>query len=162
MLYVKNESGEMTPITYSNTYAKCPGCGVFHQVDLSEMMECAGGDVEDVSAYCEECSKKHMPMWERMGEIEFVASRFPGTEVGTVQRIVQSGLDHGFSFDTALVGAKLALAMQTGTDQLFSLDEVASALGCTNEEAEAEMERLCVQPVKASALPGFEWALGKM
>lgn len=56
MLYVKNESGEMIPITYENTYSKCPACGIYHQVDLSEMLKCAGGDVEDVSAYCGECS----------------------------------------------------------------------------------------------------------
>lgn len=157
MLYVKNESGEMTPITYGNTYAKCPKCGVFHQVDLSEMMECAGGDVEDVSAYCEECSKKHMPMWERADEIEFVASRFPGTSAEKVKEIVRNGLDRGLSFDVALVGARLALAAEAGAGSLFTLDEVASALGCSQEKAETEMEQLGISPIKVSVLPGFEW-----
>lgn len=161
MLYVKSEAGELIPITYGGVFAKCPGCGAVHQVDISGIMESCGGDIEDANVYCEECTKRHLPMYERMGEIEFVASRFPGTEVETVKRIVQSGLDRGFSFDTALVGAKLALAMQTGQDQLFSLDEVASAMGCSSEAAEAEMEQLGISPIKASTLPGFEWALGE-
>lgn len=159
MLYTKSENGEMTPITYGNTYAKCPKCGTFHQVDLAETMECAGGDIEEVDAYCEECSKAHTPLWEHMDEVEFVASLFPGTDVETVKGIVQSGLDNGFSFDTALVGAKLALAMQTGREQLFTLDEVASAMGCTTEAVETEMEQLGISPIKASTLPGFEWLL---
>lgn len=78
-----------------------------------------------------------------------------------VAEIVRNGLDRGFSFDTALVGAKLALAMTTGQEAFFTLDEVASALGCTKEDAEAEMEQLGISPIKATTLPGFEWALGE-
>lgn len=51
--------------------------------------------------------------------------------------------------------------MTTGQEALFTLDEVASALGCTKEEAEAEMEQLGISPIKATTLPGFEWALGE-
>lgn len=160
MLYAKSEAGELIPITYGGVFARCPGCGAVHQVDLTEMMECCGGDVEDCSAYCEECSKKHLPLWERMDDVEFVASRFPGTDVDTVVEIVRSGLDHGFSFDTALVGARLALAKETGQEELFSLDEVASAMGCTREKAAAEMEQLGISPIKATTLPGFEWLVG--
>ncbi len=161
MLYVKSEAGELIPITYEGVFAKCPGCGAVHQVDISEIMESCGGDVEDANVYCEECSKRHLPLWERADEIEAVAVRFPGVSVGQIQEIVRSGLDHGFSFETALVGARLAYAMQTGQEELFSLDDVAAALGCTKEEAAAEMERHGIQGMTISTLPGFEWALGE-
>ena len=65
MLYVKSEAGELIPITYEGVFAKCPGCGAVHQVDISEIMESCGGDVEDANVYCEECSKRHLPLWER-------------------------------------------------------------------------------------------------
>lgn len=165
MFYVKSSLGEEVPITNTNVFTHCPKCGVEHKVDLvsliAEHWEDSTGDILDSTMYCEKCTKPHLPMYERMGEIEFVASRFPGTDVETVKEIVRSGLDHGFSFDTALVGARLALAMQTGQDQLFSLDEVVSAMGCSSEAAEAEMEQLGISPIKASTLPGFEWALGE-
>ena len=162
MLYVKSETGELIPITYEGVFAKCPGCGAVHQVDISEIMESCGGDVEDANVYCEECSKRHLPMYGRAEEIEAVAARFPGASVAQVQEIVRSGLDHGFSFEAALVGARLAYAMQTGQEELFSLDDVVAALGCTKEEAAAEMERHGIQGMTISTLPGLEWLLDKM
>lgn len=161
MLYVKSESGELIPITYEGVFAKCPGCGAVHQVDISEIMESCGGDVEDASVYCEECSKRHLPMFERMDKIEFVASRFPGVSVGRVTNVVRNGLDHGLSFDTALAGARLAIAEETGRGSLYTLDEVASVLGCTAEVADEKMEQLGISPIQVSALPGFEWLSGQ-
>lgn len=159
MLYVKSESGELIPITYEGVFAKCPGCGAVHQVDISEMMECCGGDVEDCSAYCEECSKRHMPMFENTNELWDIANRFDVPPV-EVQRIVRSGLDRGLSFRACLTGARLALSIQTGKHELFSMDDAAAALGCTQEEAAAEMEKLGISPIKATTMPGFEWLLG--
>lgn len=161
MLYVKSESGEMAPITYSNTYAKCPKCGAMHQIDLSEMMRCSGGDVEDCSAYCETCSERHMPMFEHADKLQAIADRF-GVQMGEVQRIVQSGLDSGISFEACLVGARLALSMESGKTELFSLDDISAALGCSREEAAAELEKQGIQGAQISTLPGFEWALGQM
>ncbi len=94
-----------------------------------------------------------MPLWERADEIEAVAARFPGVSAGQIQEIVCSGLDHGFSFKTALVGARLAYAMQTGQEELFSLDDVAAVLGCTKEEAAAEMERHEIQGMTINYTP---------
>lgn len=159
MLYVKSEAGELVPITYEGVFAKCPGCGAVHQVDLSEMMECCGGDVEDCSAYCEECSQKHMPMFENTDKLWDIADRFKVPPV-EVQRIVQSGLDRGLTFEACLTGARLILSMRTGKHELFSLDDAAAALGCTREEAAAELKELGVEPMKLSTLPGFEWLLG--
>lgn len=113
MLYVKSESGVMVPITYSNTFAKCPKCGTMHQIDLADILACTGGDVEEATAYCEKCSAKHMPMFENADKLQTIADRF-GVHLGEVQRIVQSGLDHDLSFQACLIGARLALSMESG------------------------------------------------
>lgn len=166
MFYVKSSLGEEVPITNTNVFTHCPKCGGEHKVDLVSLItehgEDSTGDILDSTMYCEKCTKPHLPMYERMEEIEAVAARFPGASVEQVQEIVRSGLDHGFSFETALVGARLAYAMQTGQEELFGLGDVAAALGCTKEEAAAEMERHGIQGMTISTLPGFEWLLGKM
>lgn len=164
MFYVKSSLGEEVPVTSTNVFTRCPKCGAEHKVDLVSLIiehgvDCTG-DILESTMHCAECSKMYLPLWEHMDEAEFVASRFPGTSVDTVVEIVRSGIDHGFSFDTALVGARLALAKETGQEELFSLDEVASAMGCTQEKAAAEMEQLGISPIKATTLPGFEWLLG--
>lgn len=165
MFYVKSSLGEEIPITNTNVFTHCPKCNREHKIDLVSLIVEHGDDcvtdILDSSMYCEECSKPHLPLWEHMDQVEFVASRFPGTSVEEVADIVRSGLDHGFSFDTALVGARLALAKETGVETLFTLDEVASVLGCTTEQAAKEMEQLGISPIKASTLPGFEWVLGE-
>lgn len=166
MFYVKSSLGEEVPITNTNVFTHCPKCGVEHKVDLVSLItehgEDSTGDILDCTMYCEECTKPHLPIYEHMEEIEAVAGRFPDASVEQVQEIVRSGLDHGFSFEAALVGARLAYAMQTGQEELFSLDDVAAALGCAKEEAAAEMERHGIQGMTISTLPGFEWLLGKM
>lgn len=161
MLYVKSKSGEMVPITNGGVYAICPKCDRAHVIDLVAMLEHYAGDIEGYSAYCEECSKKHMPMFENADKLQSIADRFevPMTEV---QRIVRDGLDRGLSFEACLTGARLILSMKTGKHELFSLDDVAAALGCTREEAAAEMERHGIQGMTISTLPGFEWLLDKM
>lgn len=156
MLYVKSEAGELVPITYDGVFAKCPGCGAVHQVDITEMMECCGGDVEDCSAYCEKCSQRYTPMSDNTDKLLDIANRFDVPPV-EVQRIVCSGLDRGLSIESCLVGARLILSLRTGRHELFSLDDAAAALGCTREEASAELKQLGVEPMKLSTLPGFEW-----
>lgn len=161
MLYVKSESGEFTPINYGNTFAKCPKCGTMHQIDLADILECTGGDMEEASAFCEKCSAKHMPMFENADKLQSIADRF-GVYPGEVQRIVQSGLDCDLSFEACLVGARLALSMEGGKEELFSLDDIAAALGCSREEAAAELEKQGIQGAQISTLPCFEWLLGQM
>jgi len=164
MFYVKSSTGEEVPVTSTGVFTHCPKCGIEHKMDLVSLIVENADDCEilNSSAYCEECSKLHLPMWERMDEIEAVANRFPDVGVEQVKEIIRSGLDRGFSFETALVGARLALAMQTGREELFTLDDVAAALGCTKEEASAEMERQGIQGMTISTLPGFEWLLNRM
>lgn len=158
MLYVKDKEGELIPITYEGVFAKCPGCGAVHQVDISEIMESCGGDVEDATVYCEECSKRHLPMFEHADKLLEIADRF-GVPLVKVQEIVKSGLDRDLSFEACLVGARVGLSMESGMEELFSLGDVAAALGCSKEEAAAEMEKHGIQGMQLSTLPGFECLL---
>lgn len=161
MLYTKSTSGELVPITNGGVYAVCPKCGKTHVVDLVGMLEEHLGDIEGYSAYCEECSKKHLPMFENADKLQSIADWFevPLTEV---QQIAQSGLDRDLSFEACLTGARMILSMKTGKHELFSLDDAAAALGCTREEAAEEMKKRGVDPMKLSTLPEFEWLLEKM
>lgn len=158
MLYVKSELGEMVPITCGNVFAKCPKCGTMHQIDLAETLKCTDGDVEGISAYCEKCSAKHIPMFEQADKLLEIADRF-GVPLVKVQEIVKSGLDRDLSFEACLVGARVGLSMVSGKEELFSLGDVAAALGCSKEEAAAEMEKQGIQGMQLSTLPGFEWLL---
>ena len=45
---------------------------------------------------------------------------------------------------------------------LFSLDDIAAGLGCTKEEAAAELEKQGIQGAQISTLPCFEWLLDQM
>lgn len=162
MFYVKSKSGEKIPVECGSVYSDCPKCGKSHAVDLIGLILDAGEESRDIlesGVYCEECSKAHTPMFENNDKLQAVADRFQ-VPVGEVQRIVRSGLDAGFSLNTALTGARLALSMATGKHELFSLDDVTEALGCTKEEAVAELEQMGIAPLKLSTLPGFEFLLG--
>lgn len=160
MLYVKSKSGEMVPITNGGVYAICPKCDKAHVIDLVAILEHYAGDIEGYSAYCEDCSKKHMPMYENADKLQSIADRFE-VPMSEVQRIVRDGLDRGFSFEACLTGVRLILSMKTGKHELFSLDDAAAALDCTREEAAAELKKLGIEPMKLSTLPEFEWLLGK-
>ena len=92
---------------------------------------------EGASAFCEKCSAKHMPMFENADKLQSIADRF-GVYLGIVQNIVQSGLDRDLSLEACLVGARLALSMESGKEELFSLDDIAAVLGCSREEAATE------------------------
>ena len=161
MLYVKSESGEMVPITTGGVFAKCPTCGAVHQVDLIGIMGQHIGNIEGYSAYCEACSKRHLPMFENADKLQSIADRF-GVHLREVQRIVKSGLDRDLSLEACLVGAWLALSMESGKKELFSLDDIAAVLGCSREEAATELEKQGIQGAQISTLPGFEWLLDQM
>lgn len=159
MFYAK--SGDIKiELNDENVFTICPNCGKEHMVDLIEVLQDEGASLYGTRVYCAECSARHLPMWERSQELEAIAARFPGTDITTVQNIVRSGLDRGLSFEACLVGARLALSMETGKEELFSLTDVAAALGCSKEEAKAEMERRGIQGANISTLPGLEWILG--
>ena len=160
MLYVKSECGKLVPITNTGVYAKCPTCGAVEQVDLPRMMAQYIGDIEGYTAYCEGCSRRHKPMFENEEKLQAIADRF-GVRLLDVQQIVEGGLNRGLSIETCLVGARLILSMKTGKHELFNLDDVSAALGCSKEEAAAELEKMGVKPMKLSTLPGFEFLLGR-
>ena len=99
-------------------------------------------------------------MFENEEKLQAIADRF-GVRLLDVQQIVEGGLNRGLSIETCLVGARLILSMKTGKHELFNLDDVSAALGCSKEEAAAELEKMGVKPMKLSTLPGFEFLLGR-
>lgn len=48
----------MIPITYSNTFGKCPRCGKERQIDLADAVIDGAIDLYGTSWYCEKCSEK--------------------------------------------------------------------------------------------------------
>lgn len=74
-----------------------------------------------------------------MTDIQMIASRYrmEGVTEQMVEDMVHSGLARGFSRETALVGAKLALSIQYGKETYFTAEEAAAALGCSLEAARA-------------------------
>lgn len=43
------------PITSRTTYAQCPRCGRYHQIDLQDILE-TGGSLTDTRVFCHFCS----------------------------------------------------------------------------------------------------------
>lgn len=58
MFYLKHGENYF-PIVYDDTYAICPKCHKFHQVDIQEIISTAKDSfvLEDTDVYCKECSK---------------------------------------------------------------------------------------------------------
>ncbi len=77
-----------------------------------------------------------------MNEEKLIAKRYRkfGIAPEVVRQIVQSGIDCGFSRKTALIGARLALSIEFGVHEYFSLEEVAEVLGTSTEEVERLVE----------------------
>lgn len=44
------------PITYRTTYAQCPRCGKYHQIDLQDILE-SGGDLYGTRVFCHRCGQ---------------------------------------------------------------------------------------------------------
>lgn len=158
MFYLKDDGRKM-PIECDNVFTVCPECGAEVTVDLADVVTEEGLDLYGLGVYCDACGDKIHPMWEHMDQLEAIAARYPETGLTQIQQHVKSGLLAGLPLETVLVGVRVALARESGKEELFSLGDVAAALGCTKEEATAEMERQGIAGMKVSTLPGFDWLL---
>lgn len=61
MFYVKAEISESITLKAEiedNVFTICPVCGVEHQVDLKEILECPHADLCSTSVYCDACSQR--------------------------------------------------------------------------------------------------------
>lgn len=132
MFYLK-DGGRKLPIECDNVFTVCPECGAEVAVDLADVVTEEGLDLYGLGVYCEACSDKIHPMWEHMDQLEAIAARYPATGLNQIKQIVKSGLLAGLPIEAVLAGVRIALAKE----ELFSLDDVAAALGCTKEEAAA-------------------------
>lgn len=99
--------------------------------------------------------------------LEGEAAALPASDLAKLagfknERTMRAQIDRERANGALILASEFGYAMQTGQEELFSLDDVAAALGCTKEEAAAEMERHGIQGMTISTLPGFEWLLDKM
>ena len=158
MFYLKHK-GEKLPVEADNVYTVCPECGREHTVDLQEILEGGDADLYGTAVYCEECSARRDAA--RSGQdkqAQEIAQRF-GVNVGTVQNIVRSGLDVGLPVNACYVGARLALSLANGEEELFDLQDVAAVMGCTVEEARQALHDKGIDPATVTVSPVFKAAL---
>lgn len=92
-------------------------------------------------------------------EIQYLMERYPELDPDLIRELVQGGIDAGVSPRAVEVGIRMAVGEVTGREELFTVDDLAAVLGCSREEAVAEMERHGIPGMKVTTAPGFEWAL---
>lgn len=91
-------------------------------------------------------------------EIQYLVERYELPE-DLIRELVQGGIDAGVSPRAVEVGIRVAVGEVTGREELFTVDDLAAVLGCSREEAIAEMERHGIPGMKVSTIPGLEWML---
>ena len=158
MFYLKHK-GKKIPVEADNVYTICPECGREHTVDLQEILEGGDADLYGTAVYCEECSARRDAA--RSGQdkqAQEIARRF-GVDEKTVQNIVRSGLDAGLPVNACYVGARLALSLASGQEELFDLQDVAAVMGCTAEEARQALHDKGIEPAAVAVSPVFKAAL---
>lgn len=167
MFYLK-DNGKKLPISCDNVYTTCPQCGREHKVDLEEILESGEHDLDTTQVYCEECSAQREAEREAKRlkvcpggadeTVQAIAKRFH-VDVKMVQDIVRSGMEAGLSANACYLGARLGLSMATGESELFSVEEVADALGCSVEEVMNQLHAEGVEPVTVATSPIFQAAI---
>ena len=126
---------------------------------MQEILEGGDADLYGTSVYCEECSARRDAA--RSGQdkqAQEIAQRF-GVDVETVQRIVRSGLDACLPVNACYVGARLALSLASGREELFDLQDVAAVMDCTEEEARQALHDAGIEPAAVAVSPIFKAAL---
>lgn len=71
-----------------------------------------------------------------------------GVTLYQVEALVNSGEKQGFSYQTIYTGLRMALGMEHGKDEAFTMEEVAEALGSTPGDVIQEIERLGIETVQ--------------
>lgn len=78
---------------------------------------------------CTRCGRCNME-----NEINYLASWFE-TDPGFAKKIVRDGLDLGLSFEGALLGAKMILAVTTAKNYPLFAEDIALLVGCAAKDA---------------------------
>ena len=65
-----------------------------------------------------------------------------GIDMKAIEKIIKSGEKQGFAYSKIYAGIRLAMYLEYGTQEYFSLTEVAEIMGTSKEEAFKEMMRV--------------------
>jgi len=65
-----------------------------------------------------------------------------GVSLEWLEEMIHSGEEQGFSYQTIYTGLRMALGSNTEEQELFTVSEIAEAMGATEEEILQEIERL--------------------
>lgn len=65
-----------------------------------------------------------------------------GVSLEWLEEMICSGEEQGFSYQTIHTGLKMALGSSTGEQELFTVSEVAEALGTTENEIIQQIEKI--------------------
>lgn len=63
-----------------------------------------------------------------------------GVDMKAIEKIIKSGEKQGFTYSKIYAGIRLAMYLEYGTQEYFSLTEVAEIMGVSKEEALKRME----------------------
>lgn len=149
MFYLKHNNLKLD-IAMEDIYTTCAECGKeFVAESFWELVELESFDIVESSIYCDECHN------QQRAEEKEIADRynFPADEI---QRLVVSGMNDGLTRQAALAGVRLALSMETGQEEYFSLEETAAASGHTMEELQEMVDRGKITPIRITPSPILE------
>ena len=150
MYYLKH-NGEKLDICEQDIFTECLACGKEFVVDdFFALTSDEAFDVFGSSLYCGECHNKHR------ADEKLIADRY-GIPVEQVQEIVLSGMNRGITREAALVGARLALSTAHGGNELFSMEDVAAAIGGTVDDVAKMIQDEKISPAFVRPAPGFEF-----
>ena len=65
-----------------------------------------------------------------------------GIGINTIEELINSGEEKGWSYSVIYTGLRLALSSVFGTKEYFFMDEISEALGMTPEEVKEEVENM--------------------
>ena len=74
-------------------------------------------------------------------------------------QLARNALDNCLTVDGVYWGVRLALSLASGEEELFSVQDVAAALGCTAEEALQTLHDEGIEPAAVAVSPIFKAAL---
>ena len=78
-----------------------------------------------------------------------------GIERKTVEKLLDSGLKEGLSYQAIYTGIKLAYAQEYGEHTLFSMAEVTEAMGISEEMVIQEIEKERVELLESGENPDY-------
>lgn len=146
MYYIKHNDSKIN-LGGADVFTTCVHCGAeFIVEDFLDLIAEGEIDVFSSRLYCTTCNQKHR------AEEKAIADRY-NIPAERVLSIVLSGMNSGLSREAALVGARLVLS---DGNELFSMEDVAVAIGGTIEDVAKLIQENKIPHVSITPAPGFE------